>query len=205
MLARHVQRKGERISPEDAVKIYAASKINLNLHSSVQAGQLVSHGDFVNPRTFELAACEAFQLVDERSLMPDLFASDELATFSSMPDLLEKIAFYLGRPGERNAMAQRGRARVFADHTYQQRMQSLLAFLKERFPGWPEQRAKAQLPEDLPQELRAELSILFSQLHLPADSSFSDVIAAVRSREGELSGIETALLFLDEWQKQYSR
>jgi spore maturation protein CgeB len=137
--------------------------------------------------------------------MPELFAPDELATFSSMPDLLEKIAFYLGRPGERHAVAQKGKARVLAEHTYQQRMQSLLTFLKECFPGWPAQRAEAQLPEDLPQELRAELSSLLSQLHLPADSSFSDVVAAVRSREGELSGIETALLFLDEWQKQYKR
>ena len=90
-LAPLVQQGGARISPEEAVKIYNASKINLNLHSSVNPKTLVTGGDFVNPRTFELAACRVFQLVDERTLLPELFAPDELATFSSMEDLKSKI------------------------------------------------------------------------------------------------------------------
>ena len=65
------------------MKIYNASKININLHSSLQTTDLVSRGDFVNPRTFELAAAGAFQLVDERSLLGELFGADELATFTS--------------------------------------------------------------------------------------------------------------------------
>ncbi len=205
VLSRFVQRQGVRISSEDAVKIYSATRINLNLHSSVQAKNLVSQGDFVNPRTFELAACGAFQLVDERALMPELFASDELATFSAMPELLEKIAHYLSRSEERLAIAEKGRTRVLAEHTYQRRMGDLLAFLKERFPAWPAQRQSARLPEDLPPALASELAELFGRLNLSVNADFADVIAAVRGRQGELTGIETALLFLDEWQKQYKR
>ena len=203
VLSRFVQRAGGRISPEDAVKIYSATRINLNLHSSVQTKNLVSHGDFVNPRTFELAACGAFQLVDERSHMPELFARGELMTFTSMPELLEKIDYYLNRPEERHAVAEKSRARVLADHTYQQRMSALIAFLKERFPAWPAQHEAARLPENLPQALAAELVELLARLNLPANAGFREVIAAVRSRQGELTGLETALLFLDEWQKQY--
>ncbi len=59
-LAKLVQEGGARISPEDAVKIYNASKINLNLHSSVNPKTLVTGGDFVNPRTFELPRAGRF-------------------------------------------------------------------------------------------------------------------------------------------------
>ena len=65
-----VQLAGARIPSEDCVKIFNASAINLNLHSSIRADELVPAGDFVNPRTFEIAACGAFQLVDNRALLP---------------------------------------------------------------------------------------------------------------------------------------
>ncbi|MCL1985731.1 MAG: glycosyltransferase, partial [Betaproteobacteria bacterium] len=106
-LAAHVQQKGARISPEEAVVIYNASQINLNLHSSIQARELVPQGDFVNPRTFELAACGAFQLVDRRELMPELFTPDELASFSTMQEFIEKIDYFLEQPAERAAFAER--------------------------------------------------------------------------------------------------
>ncbi|MBU4243902.1 MAG: glycosyltransferase, partial [Proteobacteria bacterium] len=88
-----VQMQGARVSPEECVKIFNATRINLNLHSSIQAEELVTLGDFVNPRTFELAACGAFQLVDQRTLLEEAFADDELATFTSMAELLEKIDY----------------------------------------------------------------------------------------------------------------
>ncbi len=72
VLERLVQMKGARVSPEECVKIFNATKINLNLHSSVQAKELVTFGDFINPRTFELAACGSFQLVDKRTLLMEL-------------------------------------------------------------------------------------------------------------------------------------
>ena len=33
---------------------------------------------------------------------------------------------------------------------------------------------------------------------------FADLIAAVRARQGRLTPLETSLLFLDEWKRQYS-
>ena len=41
LLARYVQKNGQRISPEESLKIYSATKINLNLHSSIHANKLV--------------------------------------------------------------------------------------------------------------------------------------------------------------------
>lgn len=68
-------------------------------HSSLQGGFLVSDGDFVNPRTFELAAMEAFQLVDRRSLMRNCFVLKgiraELAVFPARKKMEQAIDFYL--------------------------------------------------------------------------------------------------------------
>ncbi len=202
-LAPLVQRQGERIAPEDAVRIYNATKINLNLHSSVHTNHLVSNGDFVNPRTFEVAACGAFQLVDQRSLMAELFTGSELAQFTSLEDLQNQIVYYQQRPEECAEIAQRARIRVLAEHTYAMRMQALLDFAKERLPNFGKTHADQAWPEDIPSELRAGIQELLQNLALPPTASFGDVVSAVRGKAGQLSDLETALLFLDEWKKLY--
>jgi spore maturation protein CgeB len=203
VLAPFVQLQGRRIGTEDTARIFNATAINLNLHSSVRADELVPEGDFVNPRTFEIAACGAFQLVDKRSLMPELFSDDELATFNSMETLEAGIAYFRSRPEERAAYADRARKRVLAEHTYAARMRALLAFAAERLPQRV-RNAGRDWPADLPEPLRAELKELYAALGLPSGASFDDVVAAVRRKSDELSSLETAVLFLDEWKKQYS-
>lgn len=199
-----VQAKGARISSEDSVSIFNASRININLHSSVQARDLVPRGDFVNPRTFEVAACGAFQLVDQRDLLPELFAADEMATFTTLAELREGIAHYLAHPDERAAMAQRARARVLAEHTYEHRMESLLGFVAQTRGPWASARTSS-LPDNLPPHLRADLDTLLERLQLPASASFDEVVTRLRQESGVLSELEVSLLFLDEWKKQYRR
>lgn len=203
VLKPYVQWEGARVSSEDCVKIFNATEVNLNLHSSVRADKLVTFGDFVNPRTFEVAACGAFQLVDERALMAESFADGELATFTSLEDLKEKIAYYLKHPEERQAIAERGRARVLADHTYAIRMQSLLDFTAERLSDWPPEREQSAADADLPPELAKDINRLRAKLGLPADVGFADLVWSIRQRQGKLTDLETAVLFLDEWKKLY--
>jgi spore maturation protein CgeB len=206
LLATRLQRAGERIEPEEAVKIFAASRINLNLHSSVRADPPVGHGDFVNPRTFELACCGAFQLVDERSLLGECFDADELATFTDMDSLTAAIDHYLAHPEERAAMAEKARRRAMAEHTYKERMKTLLAFIEDRFPsrlGGRRGEALASWSEALPESMRGEVLALLERLQLSRDASFKDLVWRLRQQQGALSGVETAILFLDEWRKQY--
>lgn len=204
-LAHLVQQDGRRISPEDAVRIYNATDINLNLHSSIHTGEMVSRGDFVNPRTFELAACGAFQLVDQRELMAELFAPDELATFTTLEGMQDAIAHYRAHPEERAAIAAKGRERVLRDHTYAHRMRRLLDFIRERFPRFGTKNTPTPWPEDIPPALREELGVLLANLKLPPTAGFDEVITALRSKSGQLTGTETALLFLDEWKKLYMK
>ena len=205
LLARNIQRKGRRIGEEESVKIYNAARVNLNLHSSVSAGELVSHGDFVNPRTFELAAMGAFQLVDRRSLMDELFGPDELATFDSPEEFYQKIDYFLANPAEREAYARRARERVLAEHTYQQRMTTLLSAMETQLGPWradPHGDADTTAPDAA---LREELAQLTASLGLPPQASFADVVDRLRQRTGPLNETETSLLFLDEWRKQYRK
>lgn len=202
-LAPYLQRGGERIAPEEAVKIFNATAVNLNLHSSISVKELVGHGDFVNPRTFELAMCGAFQLVDERALLPELFAPDELATFGDMDELKAAIARFLAHPEERQAFADKARTRALRDHTYQARMQTLLDFVAERFPGWPAARDGQGALAALPEAYRRETADLLGGLGLSEDVPFADLVWAVRAKAGRLTPLETAILFLDEWRKQY--
>ncbi|SMP39091.1 spore maturation protein CgeB [Desulfonatronum zhilinae] len=208
-----LQRPGERITPEEAVKIFNAAKINLNLHSSVKADPLVPGGDFVNPRTFELASCQAFQLVDRRGLLAELFTDRELAVFENMDDLRDAIHHYLAHPEERLAMSRLARERVLREHTYQHRMATLLAFLQDRLglgaartktdSGAPEPTPDASPLAALSPDLRAQVDALLRDLDLRPTVRFEDLIWTIRQRQGTLSELETALLFLDEWRKQY--
>lgn len=200
-----VQMKGARVTPEECVKIFNATTINLNLHSSIQAKELVTFGDFINPRTFELSACGAFQLVDKRRLLSEAFAEDELATFSSMENLLEKIDYFLKRPDKCDEYANRARQRVLAEHTYKHRMRTLIDFTAERIKGWPRQSQSSVALEQMPSELVSDIRQLLGRLGLPENVSFEDLVWAVRQQQGTLSELDTAILFLDEWQKLYAK
>ncbi len=134
-LRKKLQRNGDRLSTEDTVKVFNASKINLNLHSSVCHEGVNPFGDFVNPRTFEIASCGSFQLVDNRQLLNKHFAiNDEVVCYSCPEELREQIQFYLRHSDKRVKIAQQSRERILKEHTYAHRMKKLLSFVLERKP-----------------------------------------------------------------------
>jgi len=126
-----VQEGGRRISTEETVQIFNASRINLNIHSSTYHEEIDPHGDFVNPRTFEIAACGAFQLVDRRSLLSEVFSEQEIVVFEDLNDARQKIRHFLEREEDRRGFAEKGRRRVLREHTYSLRMKELLGTLYE--------------------------------------------------------------------------
>jgi spore maturation protein CgeB len=113
---------------------------------------------------------------------------------------------YLNNPEKRQMIAERGQKRVLKDHTYTVRMQTLIDFTAERIPGWPAQKEKRDLfPTDFPEELKRDINALIHTLNLPEDVGFEDLVWAIRQQQGTLSDLETAVLFLDEWQKLYKK
>lgn len=130
-LAAHLGARG-RFDADAMLRIFAATDVNLNIHSADHVAGLDPEPDYVNPRTFELAACGAFQLVDRRDPLSALFTDDEMITFSSASELRALSAHYLERPTERAEIAGRAQARALKDHTYDRRV---AVILEENLPS----------------------------------------------------------------------
>lgn len=198
-LDRLIQRNGARIDTESCVRIFNASDINLNLHSSLGHEGVVPDGDFVNPRTFEIASCGAFQLVDRRSLMGELFDAGEMELFGDLPELREKIDHYLSKPEERSRFAEQGRKRVLAEHTYEKRMEELLATvlaedteLSGRLRLRGDERSRRNEEIDRQEGLRD----LLDRLPDGKAPTLEGIYGALNKGEGELSRAERIFLAL---------
>ena len=202
-----LQRNGARIDTDTCQKVFNASAVNLNLHSWAGAG-LDPDGDFVNPRTFELASSGAFQLTDRRSLMPDLFTASEVATVSSSEALPGEITRWLREPEQRVAMAAQARQRVLAEHTYVHRMRALLSQVGVASPdrigsilrGDRQAEGLAVAADDSFPSLASTLRTFPSTQRV----ELKQLAAQIRSRGpmGTLSREDLMVLMLDEYRSE---
>jgi len=202
-----VQRDGARISTEDTVRIFNATRVNLNLHSSTYVDGVEPRGDFVNPRTFELAAAGAFQLVDRRELLPPLLRPHaEVATFTDAAELHDRVRYYLAHSKDRAWLAAAGRARVLAEHTYRHRMQRLLETVAardhERLAARPREETVADAAV---REGDTPLGGLLRRLAPAAPFTLDGVVRGLLHRSGDLSDPEAILLFLHQFDELYVR
>lgn len=88
----------------------------------------------VNMRVFEAVACGSLLLTNDlRDNGQDEFFRDgvELATYGDAEELLDKMAFYVAREEVREKIAAAGRQKAIGQHTYRQRMESLLALAEK--------------------------------------------------------------------------
>ncbi|ULL17945.1 spore maturation protein [Paenibacillus sp. H1-7] len=110
---------------------YAGAKIVINLHRITNpASSKFIQPMSLNPRTFEIAGSGAMQLTDVRSELPRMFTpGEELATFSTPAELVERIHYYLQHEEEREQMALRGLSRALSDHTYGHRLEEMLRII----------------------------------------------------------------------------
>lgn len=206
---RMLQKGGKRLTPEEYIKIFNGTDININLHSSTERDGVDPYGDFVNPRTFELAAAGAFQLVDERSLLPELFeVGKEIITFSDPKDLKSKIAYYLERPEERKAIAARARERALREHTYGHRIKEMLSLiysskyehLKNRMDTMPWKKMLER--SERHEELHGYCKRAFERGEEPI---LDGLVADIMVGQGKLTETEQKLLFLHHVRSQIIR
>lgn len=81
----------------------------------------------VNVRAFEIAGAGAFQLVQWKPGLGDLFVLDkEVAAYHTAAELRQKIWYYLDHPEERKQIAAAGKARAWSEHSYEPRLQRLI-------------------------------------------------------------------------------
>lgn len=202
-----VQRGGARIATEDAVRIFNATTVNLNLHSSTYVDGVDPRGDFVNPRTFELAACGAFQLTDARTLLPPLFDPErEIVTFTDAGALPDLVRDWLARPAARMTTAAAARRRVLAEHTYRHRMATLLetvcALDADRLRARPRRPTAGDVAR---QEAGSPLGTFLRTVPAATPFTLDGLVQRLLRREGDLSEPEQILLFLHQFDELYVR
>ncbi|MGZ8373778.1 MAG: glycosyltransferase family protein [Nitrospira sp.] len=205
-LSRVLQRSGARIDTETCMKVFNATAVNLNPHSSSGMG-LDPHPDFVNPRTFELAACGAFQLVDERTLLPDLFTPEEVVRFRRAEEVPQLIRTWLKESPGRRASAEASRRRVLRDHTYRHRLQELLAVVGMRQPDRIGSILRGDRSTTVLKERAATMPELFPLLSkFPPGQrvELKDLAADIRTRAPgrQLAREELLVLMLDSYRSE---
>ncbi|OGR02053.1 MAG: hypothetical protein A2520_03155 [Deltaproteobacteria bacterium RIFOXYD12_FULL_53_23] len=120
--------RGGSLDVEEWVKVYGATKIALNNISSFAPYV----DNMMNTRVFEIMACKKLQLVDTRDDILMAFTSgDELVCYSSIDELRSQIVYYLEHPEKAQEIAESGYRKVMQLHTYDHRVQELMAIINK--------------------------------------------------------------------------
>lgn len=123
--------QGRQALNAEKARVFKGAKIVLN---NLHYGEIWG----LNARAFEAAGIGAFQLVNWRPGLAQLFEDGkELVSFRSVTDLREKIQYWLPREEERRQIAEAGRRRAYREHTYEQRLRLLLDTLGGAQDGYP--------------------------------------------------------------------
>lgn len=190
-----------RQTAEGCNRIFNATRINLNLHSSPWADGVNPVGDYLNPRTFELAGARAFQLVDRRRLLRDSFEPGlEVETFGDLQECRRKIEYYLGHEDERLEMADRAHRRAHSAHTYRHRMEEAVEAARTgRTPVFPKRRAR-RTAGAVVESANDEPALAEVMARLDPDTPIDGdaITVAVFRGEGPLNRDEKLLLFTRE-------
>ena len=107
--------------------IYRTSRISLNFSGAGKNPGKLGELDErqLKARVFEVPGAGGFLLTEMAPGLERFFLiGQEVATLPR--DLVEKVHFYLARPGERDAIARAGHMRTISEHTYQQRFREIL-------------------------------------------------------------------------------
>ena len=111
---------------EEYVRAIAGSSINLGLLSERRAGS--SDGDRITSRTFHVAACGGFLLHERTEEVLQIFhEGTSIVCFGDAQEMVARIDQFLPLATRRREIAECGRAVVQAGHSWDSRIQEILA------------------------------------------------------------------------------
>ncbi|WP_027720245.1 CgeB family protein [Maridesulfovibrio zosterae] len=109
----------------DLPQFYPCSKINFNCTSQQMKGA-------VNQRVFDVPACNGFILTDHRDQIETLFEPDkEIVIYRSQDEIPTLIDKYLNDGNARKSIIKAARKRILAEHTYDSRIETLIACMRQ--------------------------------------------------------------------------
>jgi spore maturation protein CgeB len=116
-----------RVSQHQMIRLFNASKVNLNLaNSSWNARTFFRRPEQIKGRNFEIPGCGGFILT---TYIPDLEQyyeiGSEVECFRNQRELIEKARYYQRNDDAREEIARRGYERTIREHTYEKRCRQL--------------------------------------------------------------------------------
>ena len=101
-------------------KIFQCSKIKLNMTAKTIRTGLAQ-------RIFDVMAVGGFLISNYQAEIPEYFVpGEDIVLYESIPDLLDKIAYYLSHEEERLLIARNGQEKVRKFHSYKTKLEQLL-------------------------------------------------------------------------------
>ena len=107
-------------------EIYNKAKIVLGIYTTF-------HIETVSARTHETALAGAFQIVDWRKGLDELYPAGLIERFKYAREINGLIDKWIDRPKEREEVAQKVRAHALAHHTWRHRAESMLKIFREKY------------------------------------------------------------------------
>ncbi|MFQ5946455.1 MAG: glycosyltransferase [Anaerolineae bacterium] len=115
---------------EEAVKIYAASDITVDIHFLF--GEPLPTCN-VTARVFEVPACGGFLLTNSCDQLERLYSiGTEMVSYRSPEELRRLTAYYLARSEERREMAARAQKRAHEEHSFKRRLEEMFELLERK-------------------------------------------------------------------------
>jgi len=140
-----------RVTFGQMAEVFRRSRINLNLSNSRcydvrfawsswrnfrHHRTTPKNREQVKGRHFEIPAWGGFQLAPYVEFLEDSFEiGREIAVYSTVDDLADKIGYYLAREPLRESIARAGYERVRRDHTYERRWREIFRQMGLSEPG----------------------------------------------------------------------
>lgn len=129
------------VAAEDIGGIMRQSVISLNFSNS--SGRRTN----MKARMFEVPGAGGFLLTEPTEHLGRYYAvGREIEVFHSVDDLAHKVRHYLANPDLRDRLAAAGFERTRRDHTYDQRMEEVLAFALASRDRWMETNGETSIP-----------------------------------------------------------
>ncbi|WP_227939404.1 CgeB family protein [Alkalihalobacillus deserti] len=119
------------LPPQKVATYYSNAKIVLNTHRSyneeMNENRIGVNNQSVNNRTFDIAACGGFQLIEHKEdLTTHFLKGEEIISFKSQQDLLEKVVHFFKNDKMREDIKEKGRQRVLLEHTFHHRLTKMI-------------------------------------------------------------------------------
>lgn len=115
------------VAPQALRDYYAKARIALNPLQNY----LIRYYAETTERSFTATACGAFQITNWTPVTDRFWGAHELACVKNEQEFLDTFEYYVNRPDDRNTIVLRGLERVYREHTYFHRIDTLVTFLEE--------------------------------------------------------------------------